>query len=143
MDVVELLAHLAPGFRHLGLRRVVPELDEHQRLAGARGRLDDIDVGRLLQFLFDPVGDLQHRVVDREPEPGALSDLVHAGKIRYVGVSEAAPETLRAAHRIYPVAALQSELYRGRSDAPAASSYDENPLRAIRHIDPIAFREVS
>jgi aryl-alcohol dehydrogenase-like predicted oxidoreductase len=41
---------------------------------------------------------------------GAMADLVQAGKIRHVGVSEAAPDTLRAAHRIHPVAALQSEL---------------------------------
>jgi aryl-alcohol dehydrogenase-like predicted oxidoreductase len=41
---------------------------------------------------------------------GAMAGLVRAGKIRHVGLSEAAPGTLRAAHRIHPVAALQSEL---------------------------------
>lgn len=41
---------------------------------------------------------------------GAMAELVRAGKIRHVGLSEAAPGTLRAAHRIHPVAALQSEL---------------------------------
>jgi len=41
---------------------------------------------------------------------GALGELVRAGKIRHVGLSEAAPGTLREAHRLHPVAALQSEL---------------------------------
>lgn len=41
---------------------------------------------------------------------GAMAGLVRAGKVRHVGLSEAAPGTLRAAHRIHPVAALQSEL---------------------------------
>ena len=41
---------------------------------------------------------------------GAMADLVKAGKIRHVGLSEAAPATLRRAHAIHPVAALQSEL---------------------------------
>ncbi len=41
---------------------------------------------------------------------GAMADLVNAGKIRYIGLSEAAPATLRRAHALHPVAALQSEL---------------------------------
>jgi aryl-alcohol dehydrogenase-like predicted oxidoreductase len=41
---------------------------------------------------------------------GAMGDLVKAGKIRYVGISEAAPATIRAAHAIHPIAAVQSEL---------------------------------
>jgi aryl-alcohol dehydrogenase-like predicted oxidoreductase len=40
---------------------------------------------------------------------GALTDLVHAGKVRYIGLSEAAPATIRRAHRVHPIAALQSE----------------------------------
>jgi aryl-alcohol dehydrogenase-like predicted oxidoreductase len=41
---------------------------------------------------------------------GAMADLVAAGKIRYVGLSEVSATTLRQAYEIYPVAALQSEL---------------------------------
>lgn len=41
---------------------------------------------------------------------GALVDLVAAGKVRFIGLSEVAPATLREAHGLYPVAALQSEL---------------------------------
>jgi aryl-alcohol dehydrogenase-like predicted oxidoreductase len=54
----------------------------------------------------------QHRVdpsVPIEETVGALADLVREGKIRYIGLSEAGPETIRRAHAVHPVAALQSE----------------------------------
>ncbi|MBB5916443.1 aryl-alcohol dehydrogenase-like predicted oxidoreductase [Nocardia transvalensis] len=54
----------------------------------------------------------QHRVdpnVPIEETWGALSDLVTAGKVRYLGISEAAPATIRRAHAVHPVSALQSE----------------------------------
>src|SRR5213082_2732930 len=38
-----------------------------------------------------------------------MSDLVHAGKVRYLGLSEASAETIRRAQAIHPIAALQSE----------------------------------
>jgi aryl-alcohol dehydrogenase-like predicted oxidoreductase len=54
----------------------------------------------------------QHRV-DRdtpiEETVGAMAELVRQGKVRYLGLSEAAPETLRRAHAVYPISALQSE----------------------------------
>ena len=55
----------------------------------------------------------QHRVdqeVPIEETMGALADLVRAGKIRHIGLSEAKPETLRRACAVHPVTALQSEL---------------------------------
>lgn len=54
----------------------------------------------------------QHRVdpeVPIEETVGAMAELVRAGKVRYLGLSEASSETLRRAHRIHPIAALQSE----------------------------------
>ena len=54
----------------------------------------------------------QHRVdpkVPIEDTVGALASLVREGKIRYIGLSEAAPETLERAHRVHPITALQSE----------------------------------
>ena len=54
----------------------------------------------------------QHRVdpeVPIEETVGAMSELVEAGKVRYLGLSEAAPETIRRAHAVHPVSALQSE----------------------------------
>src|SRR6266513_3085127 len=54
----------------------------------------------------------QHRVdpaVAIEETVGAMAELVRAGKVRAIGLSEAAPETLRRATKIHPIAALQSE----------------------------------
>jgi aryl-alcohol dehydrogenase-like predicted oxidoreductase len=54
----------------------------------------------------------QHRVdttVPIEETVGAMADLVRAGKVRHLGLSEAAPETLRRAHVTHPITALQTE----------------------------------
>ena len=54
----------------------------------------------------------QHRVdrtVPIEDTVGAMADLVRAGKVRHLGLSEAAPATIRRAHAVFPIAALQSE----------------------------------
>ena len=54
----------------------------------------------------------QHRVdadVPIEETVGAMSDLVTAGKIRYIGLSEAGIQTIRRAHAVHPLTALQSE----------------------------------
>jgi aryl-alcohol dehydrogenase-like predicted oxidoreductase len=54
----------------------------------------------------------QHRVdktVPIEDTVGAMAELVHAGKVRYLGLSEASPKTIRRAHKVHPISALQSE----------------------------------
>jgi aryl-alcohol dehydrogenase-like predicted oxidoreductase len=54
----------------------------------------------------------QHRVDTRTPieeTVGAMAELVRAGKVRYLGLSEAAPETIRRAHATHPISALQTE----------------------------------
>ncbi|MCL3998952.1 aldo/keto reductase [Streptomyces lavenduligriseus] len=54
----------------------------------------------------------QHRVdpnVPIEETVGALGELVAAGKVRYIGLSEASAETIRRAHAVHPVTAVQSE----------------------------------
>jgi aryl-alcohol dehydrogenase-like predicted oxidoreductase len=54
----------------------------------------------------------QHRVDPGTPieeTVGALAELVAEGKIRYIGLSEAGPDTIRRAHAVHPVTALQSE----------------------------------
>jgi aryl-alcohol dehydrogenase-like predicted oxidoreductase len=54
----------------------------------------------------------QHRVdpnVPIEETVGAMSELVSAGKVRFLGLSEAAPDTIRRAHAVHPISALQSE----------------------------------
>ena len=54
----------------------------------------------------------QHRVdkqVPIEEVVGAMADLVRQGKVRYLGLSEAGEETIRRAHKVHPISALQSE----------------------------------
>ncbi len=54
----------------------------------------------------------QHRVdpyVPIEDTVGAMAELVQAGKVRYLGLSEAGAETIRRAHRVHPISALQTE----------------------------------
>ncbi|HET7657588.1 MAG TPA: aldo/keto reductase [Bacillales bacterium] len=54
----------------------------------------------------------QHRVDPNTPieeTVGAMADLVKEGKVRYLGLSEAAPETIRRAHKTHPITALQTE----------------------------------
>jgi aryl-alcohol dehydrogenase-like predicted oxidoreductase len=54
----------------------------------------------------------QHRVdplVPIEETVGAMKELVAAGKVRYIGLSEAAPGTIRRAHDVHPLSALQNE----------------------------------
>ncbi len=54
----------------------------------------------------------QHRVDPDTPieeTVGAMAELVTAGKVRYLGLSEAAPQTIRRAYAVHPIAALQTE----------------------------------
>jgi len=69
--------------------------------------------GSLLRLGTDHI-DLyyQHRVDPNTPieeTVGALAELVAEGKVRHIGLSEAGPETIRRAHAVHPVAALQTE----------------------------------
>jgi aryl-alcohol dehydrogenase-like predicted oxidoreductase len=54
----------------------------------------------------------QHRVdktVPIEETVGAMAELVEQGKVRYLGLSEASPDTIRRAHAVHPISALQTE----------------------------------
>jgi aryl-alcohol dehydrogenase-like predicted oxidoreductase len=54
----------------------------------------------------------QHRVdpnVPIEETVGAMAELVEQGKVRHIGLSEAAPETIRRAHAVHPITAVQTE----------------------------------
>jgi len=70
----------------------------------------------------------QHRVdpaVPIEETVGAMAALVKAGKVRALGLSEAAPETIRRAHKVHPIAAVQSEyslLYRKDAEETIATT---------------------
>jgi len=81
----------------------------------------DSSPGRIRRVCDDSLGRLgvdridlfyQHRVdpnVPPEEVAGTVADLIQAGKVRALGLSEAGPATLRRAHAVHPVAALQSE----------------------------------
>ncbi len=92
------------------------EREEDGSFRGINGRPDYVRraCDASLQRLGVDVIDLyyQHRVdtsVPVEETWGALRELVEAGKVRAAGISEAAPETIRRAHAVQPVSAVQTE----------------------------------
>ena len=72
----------------------------------------------------------QHRVdptVPIEETIGAMAQLVAQGKVRFLGLSEAAPETIVRAHKVHPIAAVQTEyslLYRAEAEATRRVTHD-------------------
>ncbi|MDR7302955.1 aldo/keto reductase [Haloactinomyces albus] len=93
------------------------EVDSEGNLAGrVNGRPEYVrrSIDGSLQRLGTDHIDLyyQHRVDPDVPVAetwGAMSELVQAGKVRYLGISEASPESIRAAHATHPVTAVQTE----------------------------------
>lgn len=92
------------------------EFDDDGTPHGLNGRPEYVRraADRSLRHLHTDVIDLYylHRVdpdVPIEDTVGAMADLVAAGKIRHIGLSEAAPATIRRAHAVHPLAAVQSE----------------------------------
>jgi aryl-alcohol dehydrogenase-like predicted oxidoreductase len=73
-----------------------------QSIEGSLRRLNTDHVDLYYQHRIDPQTPIEETV-------GALAELVAAGKVRYIGLSEASPDTIRAAHAVHPVAAVQSE----------------------------------
>lgn len=83
------------------------------RIDGSPGYVREACEGSLERLGVDHI-DLyyQHRLDPDTPieeTVGALSELVAEGKVRYIGLSEAAPETIRRAHAVHPITALQTE----------------------------------
>ena len=90
--------------------------DEQGKFLGVNGRPEyvrqccDASLKRLGMDMIDLY--YQHRVdpqVPIEDTVGAMSELVKAGKVRYLGLSEATPATIRRAHKVHPITALQTE----------------------------------
>jgi aryl-alcohol dehydrogenase-like predicted oxidoreductase len=102
--------------------RIVLATKFGQTQSGVNGRPEHVKAAcdASLKRLGTEVIDLyyQHRVdptVPIEDTVGAMAGLVKAGKVRALGLSEARPETIRRAHKVHPIAAVQSEyslLYR-------------------------------
>jgi aryl-alcohol dehydrogenase-like predicted oxidoreductase len=90
--------------------------DEKGALAGTDSRpqhLREAVEGSLRRLDTDHIDLLYQHRVDRavpiEDVVGAMAELVRAGKVRHLGLSEAGEQTLRRAHAVHPIAALQSE----------------------------------
>jgi aryl-alcohol dehydrogenase-like predicted oxidoreductase len=73
-----------------------------QSLEGSLRRLGTDHVDLYQQHRIDPQTPIEETV-------GALAELVREGKVRYIGLSEPAPATIRAAHAVHPLATVQSE----------------------------------
>src|SRR5205085_8106910 len=89
---------------------------ENGAMAGLNSRPEHIRKaveGSLRRLATDRIDLLyQHRVdpaVPIEDVVGVMSDLVSEGKVRFLGLSEAGEQTIRRAHAVHPIAALQSE----------------------------------
>ncbi|MBC7723210.1 MAG: aldo/keto reductase [Burkholderiaceae bacterium] len=89
---------------------------ENVRLSveGSLSRLGTDYIDLSYQHRMDPGTPIEETI-------GALSELVAEGKIRHIGLSEAAPDTIRRAHAVHPIAALQTEY----------SLWSRDPERAI------------
>src|SRR5262245_43812071 len=77
---------------------------EHVReaLDGSLQRLGIDHIDLLYQHRVDPAVPIEDTV-------GAMADLVRAGKVRFLGLSEASPRTIKRAHAVHPISALQTE----------------------------------
>lgn len=89
---------------HEGDALAVDSSPENIRVAieGSLRRLGTDYIDLYYQHRVDPTTPIEETV-------GALSELVKEGKVKYIGLSEAAPETIRRAHVVHPVTALQTE----------------------------------
>jgi aryl-alcohol dehydrogenase-like predicted oxidoreductase len=92
------------------------QIDAEGRIAGRDsrpGHIREVVEASLQRLRTDRIDLLyQHRVdpaVPIEDVVGAMADLVREGKVRYLGLSEASAATLRRAHAVHPISALQSE----------------------------------
>ncbi|HEX4733712.1 MAG TPA: aldo/keto reductase [Thermoleophilaceae bacterium] len=85
-------------------RRVIDGSPDNVRrsIEGSLQRLDTDHVDLYFQHRIDPNTPIEETV-------GALAELVQEGKIRHIGLSEAAPDTIRRAHAVHPITAVQSE----------------------------------
>jgi aryl-alcohol dehydrogenase-like predicted oxidoreductase len=90
-----------------------PERPEFRGISGKPDYIKRACEGSLRRLQVDCI-DLyyQHRVDPNTPVEdtvGAMAELVQAGKVRFLGLSEAGAETIRRAHAVHPITALQSE----------------------------------
>jgi aryl-alcohol dehydrogenase-like predicted oxidoreductase len=93
-----LISHSRGGVRHPDSS---PE-NIRTAIEGSLSRLDTDHIDLYYQHRVDPETPIEETV-------GVLSELVGEGKVGHIGLSEAAPDTIRRAHAVHPITALQSE----------------------------------
>jgi len=93
-----MISHVGSGPGHLDSSPA----NIRMAIDGSLRRLDTDYVDLYYQHRVDPKTPIEETV-------GALAELVIEGKVRHIGLSEAAPATIRRAHAVHPVTALQSE----------------------------------
>jgi aryl-alcohol dehydrogenase-like predicted oxidoreductase len=93
-----MLSHSRGGERHLDSS---PE-NIRTAIEGSLARLKTDHIDLYYQHRVDPATPIEETV-------GTLSQLIDEGKVRHIGLSEAAPDTIRRAHAVHPITALQSE----------------------------------
>jgi len=102
-DEVEIATKFMGTVNADGTRRIVgTRAFVHESIDGSLARLGTDHVDLYYQHRVDPDTPIEETV-------GAMAELVAAGKVRHLGLSEASAETLRRAHAVHPIAALQSE----------------------------------
>jgi aryl-alcohol dehydrogenase-like predicted oxidoreductase len=103
-DQVVIATKFGFAFDSDGRQAGLSSRPEHVRAAveGSLRRLGTAHIDLLYQHRVDPG-------VPIEDTAGAVRDLIDAGKVRHFGMSEAAPATIRRAHAVQPLTALQSE----------------------------------
>ena len=125
------------GFRFdaNGVIAGVDSRPEHIRevVEGSLRRLQTDHIDLLYQHRVDPA-------VPIEDVVGAMAELVREGKVRFLGLSEAGEQTIRRAHAVHPISALQSEysLWERNLEPrhhPAAARAGDRP-RAVRAARP-------
>ena len=127
----------------------------HRAIDASLRRLGADHVDLYFQHRVDPDTPIEETV-------GAMGELVQAGKVRFLGLSEAGPETLRRAVATHPIAALQSELSLWTRDvaeevlpvarelgvglvaySPLGRGFLSGAIRAVEDLDPDDFRRHS
>jgi aryl-alcohol dehydrogenase-like predicted oxidoreductase len=103
-DDVVIATKFGWAFDNDGKQTGLSSRPEHVKAAveGSLRRLRTDHIDLLYQHRVDPT-------VPIEDTAGAVRELIRAGKVRHFGLSEAAPKTIRRAHAVQPVTALQSE----------------------------------
>jgi aryl-alcohol dehydrogenase-like predicted oxidoreductase len=91
---------IGPAGERIGLDSSPAHIKE--AIEGSLKRLDTDYIDLYYQHRLDPNTPIEDTI-------GALAELIKAGKIRYIGLSEVGPGTIRRANKIYPLTAIQSE----------------------------------